>query len=224
MIEKLWWVVPLVVFSLFEEILKARRKARKKKANVARVENAEQEEAQEKEGIVDWMVQAVIEKQKGSSAKVEPVRGGVAEVGESQDFLGERGRTDSVGELSLRGESDVVGAEMVGTARELDRVEPSYSMESYLGMPGEGISYMGYEAGGGIITEISESLDTMPTVEGGEGLAAQKAKEIRVKEETRMRELTREQPVSLGSKVLANPRMAMLATFIFEPKFKRRGY
>lgn len=86
----------------------------------------------------------------------------------------------------------------------------------------EGISHMGYEAGGGVITDLSYPLGTAPAQEGGEGLAAQKAAELRAKAEEKLRS-AREVPLSIGASVLQDARRAMVATFILEPKFKRSG-
>lgn len=86
----------------------------------------------------------------------------------------------------------------------------------------EGVSHAGYEAGGGLITNLSYPLGSAPEQEGGEGLAAQKAMELKAKAEENMR-AARKVPLSIGATVLQDARRAMVATFILEPKFKRSG-
>lgn len=224
--ENFWWIVVLVVISLLERVLKARSKTKKRKTDVEEVENATPQVARGGESIIDSIAQAILSKQSGQPREGDPAAEGVAEVSEGsggKEFFGSESHGVPAEELVTGDVFGTLGAEMVRAGIEQRGVESSYSTESPLGMREEVISHMGYEAGDGIITDVSEPLSALPTEEGGEGLAAQKAKEIMKKEEEKMRVLARERSVSLGREVLANPRMAMLATFIFETKFRRRG-
>lgn len=65
-------------------------------------------------------------------------------------------------------------------------------------------------------------LGSVPEEEGGEGLAAKRAEELRA-EELAMQMAQSEQQVSLGCEALRDIRNAMIASFLLEPKFKQRG-
>lgn len=65
-------------------------------------------------------------------------------------------------------------------------------------------------------------LGSVPEEEGGEGLAAKRAEELRAKE-LAMQMAQSEQQVSLGCEALRDIRNAMIASFLLEPKFKQRG-
>lgn len=65
-------------------------------------------------------------------------------------------------------------------------------------------------------------LGSVPKEEGGEGLAAKRAEELRA-EELAMQMAQSEQQVSLGCEALRDIRNAMIASFLLEPKFKQRG-
>lgn len=65
-------------------------------------------------------------------------------------------------------------------------------------------------------------LGSVPEEEGGEGLAAKRAEELRA-EELAMQKAQSEQQVSLGCEALRDIRNAMIASFLLEPKFKQRG-
>jgi hypothetical protein len=86
----------------------------------------------------------------------------------------------------------------------------------------EGLSYSGYMAGGGIISDVSEPLGSVPEEEGGEGLAAKRAAALLLKEKREKLQRLRHQKASIGREVLGDARKAMIATFVLEPKFARR--
>lgn len=65
-------------------------------------------------------------------------------------------------------------------------------------------------------------LGSVPEEEGGEGLAAKRAEELRA-EELAMQMAQSEQQVSLGCEALRDIRSAMIASFLLEPKFKQQG-
>lgn len=65
-------------------------------------------------------------------------------------------------------------------------------------------------------------LGSVPKEEGGEGLAAKRAEELRA-EELAMQMAQSEQQVSLGCEALRDIRNAMIASFLLEPKFKQQG-
>lgn len=65
-------------------------------------------------------------------------------------------------------------------------------------------------------------LGSVPEEEGGEGLAAKRAEELRA-EELAMQMAQSEQQVSLGCEALRDIRNAMIASFLLEPKFKQQG-
>lgn len=65
-------------------------------------------------------------------------------------------------------------------------------------------------------------LGLVPEKEGGEGLAAKRAEELRA-EELAMQMAQSEQQVSLGCEALRDIRNAMIASFLLEPKFKQQG-
>lgn len=86
---------------------------------------------------------------------------------------------------------------------------------------GDGVSSIGYEAGGGVIRDLDFPLGGVPGQEGGEGLATQRAEELQHAggQEAEAGKLAE----GLGISVMRDARSAMIATFILEPKFKRRG-
>lgn len=87
----------------------------------------------------------------------------------------------------------------------------------------EGSSSLGYESNWEAAEKYHVVLGSAPEQEGGEGLASRKAEALRVQAQANKASEEIEKSRSLGSEVLQNPRLAMVASFIMEPKFKRGG-
>lgn len=86
----------------------------------------------------------------------------------------------------------------------------------------EGVFCEKVAVAGSTPVDPTEWLGSVPEEEGGEGLAAKRAEELRA-EELAMHMAQSEQQVSPGCEALRDIRSAMIASFLLEPKFKQRG-
>lgn len=121
---------------------------------------------------------------------------------EVTEAMGGGGR-EELGKVLYDSVNDALGSDELGRAEQ------------------EGLSYSGYMAGGGIISDVSEPLGSVPEEEGGEGLAAKRAAALLLKEKREKLQRLRVQKASIGREVLGDARKAMIATFVLEPKFAR---
>lgn len=193
--DQFWVILALAAISIVSEVVKSVKK--KKKA----------------QGMPKEMNQEELE-----GAPLPPVE--VADRMEGED-IGEKRKTE---ESWLGGDEDDLLTQIKRAVQELNGAKRGAgSEEQTVKDKGEkGVSCEKVAVAESTSVDSTAWLGSVPEEEGGEGLAAKRAEELRA-EELAMQMAQSEQQVSLGCEALRDIRNAMIASFLLEPKFKQRG-
>lgn len=194
--DQSWVILALAAISIVSEIVKSVRKKKKKREQGVPAE------------MNHWELEG---------APLPPVE--VADQMEGEDLGGKRNT-----EVPLSGDDDDLLTqikravqELNGAKSEAGSVEPTVENKSE-----EGVSCEEVAVAESVPVDSTAWLGSVPEEEGGEGLAAKRAEELRA-EELAMQMAQSEQQVSLGCEALRDIRNAMIASFLLEPKFKQQG-
>lgn len=194
--NQFWGILALAAISIVSEVVKSVRKKKKKR----------------EQGVPAEMNQGKLE-----GAPLPPVE--VADQMEGEDLGGKRNTG-----VPLSGDDDDLLTqikravqELNGAKSEAGSVEPTVENKSE-----EGVSCEEVAVAESTPVDPTAWLGSAPEEEGGEGLAAKRAEELRA-EELAMQMAQSEEQVSLGCEALRDIRNAMIASFLLEPKFKQQG-
>lgn len=195
--DQSWVILALAAISIVSEVVKSVRKKKKKRG----------------QGVPAEMNQGELE-----GAPFPPVE--VADRIEGEDLGKKRNMEEP---LQGDDEEDFLTQikravqELNGAKSEAGSVEPTVENKSE-----EGVSCEEVAVAESTPVDPTAWLGSAPEEEGGEGLAAKRAEELRA-EELAMQMAQSEEQVSLGCEALRDIRNAMIASFLLEPKFKQQG-
>lgn len=195
--DQSWVILALAAISIVSEVVKSVMKKKKK-----RVQG----------------VPAELNQKKPEDAPLPPVE--VADRMEGED-LGEKNNTE---EPFLGEDEDDLLTQIKRAVQELNGAKRGTgSVEATVGdKRDEGVSCEEVAVAESTPVDPTAWLGSVPEEEGGEGLAAKRAEELRA-EELAMQMAQSEEQVSLGCEALRDIRSAMIASFLLEPKFKQQG-
>ena len=195
--DQSWVILALAAISIVSEVVKSVRKKKKKRG----------------QGVPAEMNQGELE-----GAPLPPVE--VADRIEGEDL----GKKRNMEEPLLGDDEDDLLTQIKRAVQELNGAKRGAgSEEQTVKDKGEkGVFCEKVAVAGSTAVDATEWLGSVPEEEGGEGLAAKRAEELRA-EELAMQMAQSEQQVSPGCEALRDIRNAMIASFLLEPKFKQRG-
>lgn len=195
--DQSWVILALAAISIVSEIVKSVRKIKKKKAQRMPIE-MDQEELE--------------------GAPLPPVE--VADRMEGEEL----GKKRNMEESLLGDDEDDLLTQIKRAVQELNGAKRGAGSEEQTveDKREEGVSCEKVAVAESTPVDPTAWLGSVPEEEGGEGLAAKRAEELRA-EELAMQMAQSEQQVSLGCEALRDIRSAMIASFLLEPKFKQQG-
>lgn len=195
--DQSWVILSLAVISIVTEVVKSVRKIKKKKAQRMPIE-MDQEELE--------------------GAPLPPVE--VADRMEGEEL----GKKRNMEEPLLGDDEDDLLTQIKRAVQELNGAKRGAGSEEQTveDKREEGVSCEKVAVAESTPVDPTAWLGSVPEEEGGEGLAAKRAEELRA-EELAMQMAQSEQQVSLGCEALRDIRSAMIASFLLEPKFKQQG-
>lgn len=195
--DQSWVILALAAISIVSEIVKSVRKIKKKKAQRMPIET-DQEELE--------------------GAPLPPVE--VADRMEGEEL----GKKRNMEEPLLGDDEDDLLTQIKRAVQELNGAKRGAGSEEQTveDKREEGVSCEKVAVAESTPVDPTAWLGSVPEKEGGEGLAAKRAEELRA-EELAMQMAQSEEQVSLGCEALRDIRNAMIASFLLEPKFKQRG-
>ena len=195
--DQSWVILALAAISIVLEIVKSVRKIKKKKAQRMPIE-MDQEELE--------------------GAPLPPVE--VADRMEGEEL----GKKRNMEESLLGDDEDDLLTQIKRAVQELNGAKRGAGSEEQTveDKREEGVSCEKVAVAESTPVDPTAWLGSVPEEEGGEGLAAKRAEELRA-EELAMQMAQSEQQVSLGCEALRDIRSAMIASFLLEPKFKQQG-
>lgn len=195
--NQFWGILALAAISIVSEVVKSVRKKKKKRG----------------QGVPAEMNQGELE-----GAPFPPVE--VADRIEGEDLGKKRNMEEPLqgdDEDDLLTQIKRAVQELNGATRGTGSVEPTVEDKRE-----EGVFCEEVAVAESTPVDPTAWLGSVPEEEGGEGLAAKRAEELRA-EELAMQMAQSEEQVSLGCEALRDIRSAMIASFLLEPKFKQQG-